>query len=243
VEDPDAAAAYYAELLGGSVSDGGVELGEQTRISFVEGNKGLVSVGLDLARSAADTLVWPLDHESSVADADGNRLEIRVCEHIDEQPLAVHRPTLGHLTFQSPAPLSQQRFYEGAGFQLSEGLGDVFRWMRCNPIHHTIAFSQGSRPGLHHIGIEVTDRAALVDACDRLAEVGQATEYGPGRHQVGGNLFVYFLDRYGFRIEFFCELARITTTDFVAPIHNAEARSQTINAWGPQPPESFRRSS
>lgn len=239
VDNPDAAAAYYAELFEGSQADGAVELGAETRVSFVEGETGLASVALDLTRRP----VTPgISDQGPVADADGNRLDIRVVEDLDEQ-LPKDQPTLGHLTFQSPDPLSQQRFYEHLGFELSEGLGDFFRWMRCNPVHHTVAFSQGPSPGLHHIAIELSDRAALVDACDRLAELGQPIEYGPGRHRVGGNLFVYFLDRYGFRIEFFCELARITASDFVAPIHSADARSQTINAWGPQPPESFRQPS
>lgn len=51
-------------------------------------------------------------------------------------------PRVGHLTFESPDPVAAQAWWEGIGFRLSEGLGDFFRWLRCNPIHHTLAFSR-----------------------------------------------------------------------------------------------------
>jgi catechol 2,3-dioxygenase-like lactoylglutathione lyase family enzyme len=238
VDDPITAAAYYAELLDGYQAGSDVKLGDHTQISLRKGPKGLSSVGIDLLSEAAARLQTNVD--SYTADADGNRLQIHACEDIEELSIPT-RPTLGHLTLQSPDPLSQQYFYEQAGFELSEALGDFFRWLRCNPVHHALAFSRGSKAGLHHIGIELPDRAALIAACDRLAELGQPIEYGPGRHRVGGNLFVYFVDRHGFRFEFFCELDRIEASTFVAPVHGADDRQQTVNIWGPLPPDSFRQ--
>jgi hypothetical protein len=44
-------------------------------------------------------------------------------------------------------------------------------WLRCKPIHHTVAFSKAPEPKLHHIAIEVPDRAALIDVCDLHCEV------------------------------------------------------------------------
>lgn len=86
------------------------------------------------------------------------------------------------------------------------------------------------------------DRAAVIDACDRLAELDHPIQYGPGRHLAGNNIFVYFLDHHGIRFEIFCELERISDPERSGPVHGAEVpRERSVNLWGPQPPAEFRR--
>lgn len=225
VPDPSDAAEYYARLLGGEPDDGGVALAAGTRLALEPGEPGFAWAGFDSAG---------LEDER---DPESRRLR-RVAPR--PGPSQEGWPILGHLTFESRDPIAMQTFYEAAGLRCSEGLGDVFRWLRCNPVHHTLAFSRGPEPRLHHVGIEVRDRAALVDACDRLAQLGQPIEYGPGRHLVGGNIFVYFRDRHGLRFELFCELERLQPDDRPPLIHEGVPRERSVNVWGPQPPESFR---
>jgi catechol 2,3-dioxygenase-like lactoylglutathione lyase family enzyme len=238
VPDPDSAVAYWAELLDGRVADGAVELDSGTLLHAEDGEPGFASGGLELADPDARSRA---DGSGILSDPDGRRFELL------EMPPPGRRadpsgPRLGHLTFESPDPLAAQVWWESFGFKLSEGLGGFFRWLRCNPIHHTVAFSRSDAPRLHHVGIEVADRAALIDHCDRLAQLGHPLQYGPGRHFVGGNVFVYFLDRHGIRFEFFCELERILDPDRSGPVHGDEvSRERSVNTWGPQPPEAFFR--
>ena len=228
---------YYAELLGGEENEGRVALGSSTEIAVEEGKLGVQSAALDMA---GDLPAIDLDAEGYVQDPDGRKFEFRSAASVEES-LAPDRPRLGHLTFESPDPLAQQSFFESLGFRLSEGLGADFRWLRCNPIHHTLAFSRASRAGLHHVGIELPDRAALIDACDHVSQMGHSIQYGPGRHLVGGNIFAYFLDRYGIRFELFCELERIADPEREPLIRQKVDRSQSVNVWGPLPPESYRQ--
>jgi len=238
VPDPDAAVDYYAELLGGSAVDGTVVLGSSTRIVLDEGPPGFRSASLDFARGFEPAGMHGPDDEGYVSDPDGRRFKISAPAHIEER-LTDPQPRLGHLTFESPDPILQQSFFEKLGFKVSEGLGQNFRWLRCNPIHHTLAFSRAPEPKLHHVGIEMPDRAAIVDGCDHIAKLGHFVQYGPGRHLAGGNLFVYFLDRYGIRFEFFCELERVYPHDRDPLIREGVDRNRSINTWGPQPPEEY----
>jgi catechol 2,3-dioxygenase-like lactoylglutathione lyase family enzyme len=230
--DPDDAARYYAEILGAAASGNVVELGSATRIVIEEGAPGLALARLDVAADLGLS-------DGIVTDADGWRLSLESRPAIPELA-SDPEPRLGHLTFLSPDPLGQEGFYSALDFRLSEALGTMFRWMRCNPIHHTFAFQRAPEPQLHHLAIELPDRAALVAACDRLADLDHAIEFGPGRHAVGGNLFAYFLDRHGLRIELFCELRRVAHPEEPPLLHDEEFRVKSINVWGPKPPESFR---
>jgi catechol 2,3-dioxygenase-like lactoylglutathione lyase family enzyme len=240
VPEPDGAADYYAELLGGEAVDGAVELGSSTRLAVEEGTTGLRLAVLELSGAAGSPGEGVVGNEGYLVDPEGRGFRLEEKDPV-EQPLADERPRLGHLTFDSRDPLAQQKFFESLGFVLSEGLGRNFRWLRCNPIHHTLAFSRAAEARLHHVGIELPDRDAVIEACDRLAGMGHVVQYGPGRHMVGGNIFVYFLDRYGIRFELFCELERITDPARQPLIHENVPREKSVNVWGPQPPESFQK--
>lgn len=228
VRDPGSALDYWAELLGGRREGDVLALGSDTRIRAQEGRAGFASAHLQLVGGAADEVVDPDGRRFSATPVDA------VAERLEDPALR-----LGHLTFESPDPTRAQAFWERHGFRLSEGLAGAFRWLRCNPIHHTVAFARADAPRLHHVGFELPDRAALVDACDRLSQLEHTIEYGPGRHFVGNNLFVYFLDRHGIRFELFCELERVADAERSGPVHERVARERSINLWGPQPPETY----
>lgn len=240
VPEPEGAAGYYARLLGGEAVDGAVELGSSTRLVIEEGTPELRAAVLELSGGAEALGEGAVDDGGYLVDPEGRRFKLEGRDRIEERMMDV-RPRLGHLTFDSRDPVSQQGFFESFGFVLSEGLGPNFRWLRCNPVHHTLAFSRAAEPRLHHVGIELPDRNAVIEACDRLAEMGHVVQYGPGRHMVGGNVFVYFLDRYGIRFELFCELERITDPDREPLIHENVPREKSVNVWGPLPTEAFQK--
>jgi catechol 2,3-dioxygenase-like lactoylglutathione lyase family enzyme len=240
VPEPGGALEYYAQLLGGEVVAGAVELGSSTRLVVEEGAPGLRAAVVELLGGIESFDGAAVDDEGYLVDPENRRFRLEGRGRIEER-MTDTRPRLGHLTFDSRDPVSQQRFFEPFGFLLSEGLGPNFRWLRCNPVHHTLAFSRAAEPRLHHVGIELPDRNAVIDACDRLAEMGHVVQYGPGRHMVGGNIFVYFLDRYGIRFELFCELERIVDSDRAPLIHENVPREKSINVWGPQPTEAFQK--
>ncbi|MBV9425165.1 MAG: VOC family protein [Solirubrobacterales bacterium] len=239
--EPMEAREYWAELLGGRADGDSVELGGGTRIVIREGSReGLAELrldaGLELMTAAqhlgGDAQNGPLQ----LRDPDGWLLQLRGVEAVE--PLTLGRVTLSHVTLNSPDPLRQSRFYGDLLFLLSDALGELFFWMRLNPIHHSMAFAKHPAANINHLAVELPTRHDFISAIDRVTAHGLKLEFGPGRHLVGGNLFAYFVDRYGLRWELCAEMARLDPQHEPGRL-TAEDRARSVNTFGPPPPTSF----
>ena len=238
---PEQAIPYWAGLLGGRAVSDGVGLGDGTRIRVIEGQAcGLVEARFDAAPDMiAEAKLLACDDDGAsllLKDADGWILRL---DPVDEvRPMRLEAATLSHCTLMSPAPMQQRTYYEKLGFQLSDALGEIFCWLRPNPVHHSMAFVTGPSVGINHLAVELPDAGALIAAVDGVVAAGGAIEFGPGRHLFGGNLFAYLLDDYGLRWELCAELERRDPSSLPG-FHTAEARARSINLYGPRPPASF----
>lgn len=231
--EPAATAEHWAALLGGEPDDGAVLLGGGTRIRLAQGPAEALA---EVRFEAGPELRAAADGALTVTDPDGWRLRL---DPVDEvEPLEVASPTLSHCTLGSPSPPGQRAFYESLLFLLSDQLGDIFCWLRPNPIHHSMAFSATAEANIHHIAIELPDSAAFIAAIDRVVANGGQLEFGPGRHMVGGNLFAYLRDRYGIRWELCAEMSRLDP-ERPPGLLTAEDRKRSVNTFGPPPPASF----
>jgi catechol 2,3-dioxygenase len=263
VPDPEEAAAYYQRALGlVRVESDSSEL----RLSVVPRDAVVVSsgdillergeeaglAGLGFAASSADELEQvkqalgaPSSNGDGVvrtADVDGCPVEFAVPEPPRRRP-PVSPPfsftKLGHVTRRSPNPPAQARWWqETLGFRLSDQIEESFFFLRCNRDHHALAFVQGSDWNAHHIGLELESWEDLRLVVEHLVANGTQIEFGPGRHGPGKNIFVYFLDPWDIRWELFCELERIDDENHI-PGQWKGGRRDTVNLWGPRPPESY----
>lgn len=160
---------------------------------------------------------------------------------------------LDHLTGIGPVPLDHVNFTSHALKEdvdfLVEHLDFTFtdalrptpdKWLlgftRCGERHHDIAFSgvgPERQPALHHLAWEVSSFDAIVRACDLVAEMGLELDCSPGRHMLGGQLYVYYRDPAGNRNELVCGMAIVDAA--------AETRILTeerFDVWRPGlPPE------
>lgn len=231
--DPTGAAEYWARLLGGEPDGASVRLHAGTRIEVVEGPmEALAEERFD----AGPELMRAIGGATEVTDPDGWLLRFNEVEEVTRLPL--DGPMLSHCTLNSPDPARQRAYYEDLLFLLSDQLGDIFCWLRPNPIHHSLAFSAHAEANIHHIAVELPDKAAFIEAIDGVIAAGSKLEFGPGRHMVGGNLFAYLRDRHGIRWELCAELAYL---DPARPpgLLTAEDRGRSVNTFGPPPPQSF----
>lgn len=262
VDDPPAAAAYYARTLGLVVSetlaDGTIRLGWGRGFHALEltAGHGLAHFGLELSDEAglaglesrlqahgvpAAREELAGDHLPVLAfrDPDGHRVEAhgpvdRSGEHAADpgrRPVRIH-----HVTFASPAIAEQVAFYEQVlGFRVSDRMGEVFAWLRCNQEHHTVAVVEADKAGLDHYAYEIDSWASVKTWCDELAARDVALQWGPGRHGPGNNVFVMFDDLDGNRVELSCEMERYWDDRAqYAPRHWAPG-AKTVNLWGPVP--------
>ena len=104
--------------------------------------------------------------------------------------------------------------------------------LRAGVLHHDLGLLPGDQPAMHHFAFAVPSAAELVGAADILASRGMALDSSIGRHVAGNNVFVYFKDPGGHRLELNTDMARV---DAAAPGRILEA-GVPFDAWRPGRP-------
>ena len=94
------------------------------------------------------------------------------------------------------------------GFRLSDRTG-YMSFVRCDDLHHVIAYADAKQATLNHIAFEMKDTDAVLRGMGRLKDAGRATVWGPGRHGPGNNVFAYFVGPFGACIEYTAEIQRV----------------------------------
>jgi catechol-2,3-dioxygenase len=156
----------------------------------------------DVTPRLADTLVFD--------DPNGTRVEL----FAGKERLACTEPKheaapikLGHIAFMVRDAQQMVEFYTSMlGFRVSDWAGDFFAFLRCGPDHHTVNFLRGDQQRLHHYAFELRDWAHVQRACDHLGAKDVQIIWGPGRHGIGHNIFVYHFDPDHRVVEFYTEL-------------------------------------
>jgi catechol 2,3-dioxygenase-like lactoylglutathione lyase family enzyme len=147
-------------------------------------------------------------------DVDGRTIEVscdvttRQHRRIEEREAIPVR--LSHVVLNSTDIDRTRDWYaEHLDFRLSDTLGDVMHFMRCNPRHHSFAIARGPHVSLHHISFEMRGIDEYMRGSGRVIRSGITKVWGPGRHLAGDNTFSYFLDPQGNTIEYTTELAEL----------------------------------
>ncbi len=139
-----------------------------------------------------------------------------------------------HVTLSTQNMESMVEFYRGLGFHVSDRMGDVFTWLRSTVEHHSLAIVRGPAVGLDHYSYDVSSWADFKVWCDRLADLDVAVRWGPGRHGPGNNLFIFFEDPDGNRVELSAEMERFWDDRATYVPRIWDAAPLTINLWGGQ---------
>ena len=116
---------------------------------------------------------------------------------------------LGHLAFNVLDVKTIVDFYVGQlGFRVSDMRGDVFAFLRCGPDHHTVNFalSHTNTVKMHHVAFELRDWGEIGRACDYLGRHDIRLVWGPGRHLIGHNVYIYHRNPDGQIVELYCDL-------------------------------------
>lgn len=121
-----------------------------------------------------------------------------------------------HITLKVPDPVAMTEFLTGAlGFSVSDEMRPepgvvAAAWTRAGFLHHDVAMFRGPEAQtLHHYALRLDSFEHLKQAADRLAAAGIKVEAGPGRHSVGGNVYLFFWAPGGNRLEFSAEMPRV----------------------------------
>jgi catechol 2,3-dioxygenase-like lactoylglutathione lyase family enzyme len=104
--------------------------------------------------------------------------------------------------------------------------------LRAGSLHHDLGLLPGGEAAMHHLAFAVASVADVVRAADMLAARGLALDCSIGRHIAGNNVFIYFKDPAGHRLEVNTDMARV---DAAAPPHIVQTPIP-FDAWRPGRP-------
>jgi len=94
------------------------------------------------------------------------------------------------------------------GFKLSDRTR-VMNFLRCDDLHHVVAYADSKQATLNHIAFEMRDTDAVMRGMGRLKDAGYPSVWGPGRHGPGNNTFAYFVAPFGACVEYAAEVQRV----------------------------------
>lgn len=98
--------------------------------------------------------------------------------------------------------------------------------------HHTLLLLEMGEAKLGHVSWEVADFDDLMVGHERLAAGGYRQYWGIGRHILGGQIFDYWKDPFGFTVEHWTDSDLLDASAAPGSHHLMEAGNQ----WGPPPP-------
>lgn len=155
---------------------------------------------------------------------------------------------LGHLVLRVPNFAAASAYYTSMfGLRIADSYyaGDeantVVAFMRAGlgdhyTDHHTLALVETPQPGFDHAAFEVRDRDDLMLGHDHLVAGGYRHAWGVGRHIQGSQIFDYWRDPFGFKVEHWTDGDRINDS---YPAGHRPLDPGELAQWGPPLPPDF----
>ncbi len=138
--------------------------------------------------------------------------------------------TLSHVVMHTPDLKKTVAFYqEHLGFRISDRLGNFMCFLRCNSVHHCLAFIPGPA-SFNHAAFEMRDLDEMMRGMGRLVKENVELGWGPGRHTAGNNTFAYFKSPSGNVLEYTAEVQRIDEASWQPTVY--EPSPQVTDQWG-----------
>lgn len=188
-----------------------------------------------------DTVGMPIDFYVRMDQAD-----CMIRNYAEYRGARIQR--IDHINCFTPDVQASYDFYTDIGFRLTEytetdddadpRLWAV--WMHRKGNVHDLAFTNGSGPRLHHIGVWTAGALDILHICDVMASSGWLVnmERGPGRHGISNAFFLYVRDPDGHRVELFTS-DYLTVDPDLKPLRWSLTDPQRQTLWGHPAPKSW----
>ena len=191
--------------------------------------------------------------------SDAARTPLELCARMPTQPREMLRfdqfrgaaaPRIDHVQIHVADVSGAAAFYQSLGFRVTEyasqdgtletPLRSIFMARKGNANDIVLLSNEG--PRLHHFAFVVHDPSiTLLRVCDLAASLGlrESVEWGPARHGLGGEQFLYLRDPDGHRVELLS--APYQTIDLEdEPYGWTTSDPDAPNTWGPSAPDAWR---
>jgi len=116
---------------------------------------------------------------------------------------------LSHVNLNCRDVDATSRFFQNAlGFALTDR-SRAMAFLRCNADHHAVVLADSGVDGLNHVAFMMPDWESVMRGSGRMIDHGYPIGWGVGRHGPGNNVFAYFVDPFGFVIEYTAEVLEV----------------------------------
>jgi len=102
--------------------------------------------------------------------------------------------------------------------------------------HHCLFVSLSNDIRIHHCSFEVQDLDAVMSGHDFLIKCGYQLEVGVGRHMAGSQVFDYWIDPFGMRIEHYAD-GDVVNNQYIHK--KISGTPEGVTQWGPVPSDKF----
>jgi 2,3-dihydroxy-p-cumate/2,3-dihydroxybenzoate 3,4-dioxygenase len=138
--------------------------------------------------------------------------------------------SLSHVVLHTPDIRKSVAFYQDQlGLRVSDWLGNFMCFLRCNSIHHCLAFLPGPT-SFNHAAFEMRDLDEMMRGMARLVKEDVVLGWGPGRHTAGNNTFAYFKTPAGNTLEYTAEVQRVNEATWQPTVY--EPAPHITDQWG-----------
>lgn len=137
---------------------------------------------------------------------------------------------ISHIVMHSPDQKAAAAFFcDVLGFKISDWLGEMMVFLRCNSAHHRFAFLPGP-PCLNHVAYDMAGVDAMMRGIHNLKIKDVPIGWGPGRHTAGNNTFSYFVTPNNFVAEYTADLEEVDDATWQAIVHTPAPL--VMDQWG-----------
>jgi catechol 2,3-dioxygenase-like lactoylglutathione lyase family enzyme len=130
-------------------------------------------------------------------------------QHDDGDSLRALPLRMSHVNLNCTDIEATSRFFQHAlGFQLTDR-SKTMAFLRCNADHHAVVLADSGVDGLNHVAYMMPEWESVMRGSGRMIDHGCPIGWGVGRHGPGNNVFAYFVDPFGFVIEYTAEVLQV----------------------------------
>ncbi|MDE3262054.1 MAG: VOC family protein [Acidobacteriota bacterium] len=128
-------------------------------------------------------------------------------------------------------------FYTGVlGFRVSDWIENRMAFLRCGRKHHVLSFSRADHPSVNHVAYVVANVDGVMSGLANLRAHGRETDWGPGRHGPGNNIFCYFRDPAGYVCEYTSDMEHVDEATHEPTVW--QRTPENADRWGAAGPAS-----
>lgn len=121
-----------------------------------------------------------------------------------ETPFDLLKPLrLCHVVLNSKHFEECVNFYTNIlGFRISDWSENQMVFLRCNSKHHVVSFNRCAHSSVNHVAYMMENVDSVMRGLGNLRRQAIRTDWGPGRHGPGNNVFYYYEDPLGYVSEY-----------------------------------------